>query len=166
MKTAIVYYSRTGATAMLADALAKRLHAEAGAIHCPRYRAGALRYLLAGYDSVKGRLPEIQSPVLDLAACDVVLIGTPIWTSHPSLPARAFLASRPMLPMRTALFLTYGGHSPPETAIEELAALLPHPPVASLALKHEDILNGAFAASVGAFVRTLKQKLLPGDGDG
>lgn len=155
MRTAIIYYSRTGTTKILADALALELGADIGEIRCVRYRPGALRYLLAGYDSVKGNLPPIESPVMDLAGYDLVLIGTPVWTSHPSLPVRAFLAGKPDLPDRVALFLTHGGHSPVETAISECAALLPKPIAGNLAIQKDEVVKNNTSWRIHAFAQTL-----------
>ncbi len=139
MRTLIVYYSRTGHTKQAALELAVQLDADVAEIRCPRYRKGSLRYLLAGYDSVQGRLPNIEIPPELNADYDLVVIGTPIWTSHPSLPIRALLTAKPDLPARVALLLVHGDHSPPQRAVEEIGALLPVPLEASLVLKSKDI---------------------------
>lgn len=139
MRTLIVYYSRTGHTKQAALELASLLDADIAEIQCPRYRKGALRYLLAGYDSVQGRLPDIEIPPELNADYDLVIIGSPIWTSHPSLPIRALLTAQPKLPVRVALLLVHGDHSPSEGAVEEIRALLPVPLETSLVLKSKDI---------------------------
>ena len=136
---AIVCYSRTGTTRKLAAHLADRLSAPMEEIGCTRFRPGGLRYLAAGYHSVRGNLPRIEAPTIDLSDFDLALLGTPVWTSHPSLPMRSYLAMNPTLPERVAVFLTYGGHSPAETAIGELTDLLPVPPVATLAVSQNDL---------------------------
>lgn len=156
-KAAIVFYSRTGATRKLAATLAAELSAETGEIRCPRFRPGGLRYLLAGYHSVKGNLPAIESPAIGLSAYDLVLLGTPVWTSHPSLPMRSFLTRKPHLPDDVAVFLTFGGHSPAEKAIAELNELLPRPPVATLAVSQSDVLQDNHATAVDRFLDELKQ---------
>ncbi len=155
MRTAIIFYSRTGTTRRVADALAAELDADIGEIHCHRFRPGPLRYLMAGYHSVKGNLPTIEGPDMDFSSHDLVVIGTPVWTSHPSLPVRAFLAGKPDLPDRVALFLTHGGHSPAETAISEFAALLPHPLAGSLAIDHDTALKADISERVRTFAATL-----------
>lgn len=154
MRTLIVYYSRTGTTRRLATALAGALDAELAEIHCARYRRGWFRYLLAGYDSVKGNLPPIEVPSVAFGDYDLVLIGAPVWTSHPALPIRAFLAGAPALPARTALFLTYGGHSPAETAVAELTAVLPSPAEADLCLRSDEV--GGNSDRLDAFLEALK----------
>ena len=158
MRTLIVYYSRTGVTATIAKALASSLGADMREIRCDRYASGILRYLLAGYDSVRGSLPEIVMPDFTADHYDLVLIGTPVWTSHPALPIRAFLDNKPELPARVAVFLTHGGHSPQKTCIEELAAMLPVPIEASLTFNSAQVSAGKFAYDVRYFAGELENR--------
>ena len=151
----ILYYSRTGTTEALATALAEKLGADLARIGCDRYRRGPLRYLRAGWDSVRGTLPPIDVPPVDTSAYALVLLGAPIWTSHPALPLRAYLATAPVLPARVGLFLTYGGHSPPETAIQETQALLPARLAATLAVRASQVHGAGFADTVDGFADTL-----------
>lgn len=156
MRTAlIVYYSRTGTTKTLATALADKLNADLAEIRCRRYGRGIFRYLRAGYDSVRGNLPPIDMPQTATQTYDLVLLGAPIWTSHPALPLRAFLAGAPALPARVALFLTYGGHSSPDIAIRETEALLPGPLEACLSLRSPDVEGAGLSSAVDAFAEQL-----------
>ncbi len=157
MKTLIVYYSRTGTTRRLASALADALHADVTEIKCDRYGSGALRYLRAGYDSVRGNLPPIDIPETRYADYDLVLLGAPIWTSYPALPLRALLAGKPRLPSRVGLFLTYGGHSAAAPAQAMVDALLPQPVAAVLAVKADHVVGAELAARIADFVRQLTQ---------
>lgn len=155
MRALIIYYSRTGTTRWLATVLAKALGADVIEIRCKRYDGGIFRYLLSRYDSVKGNLPQIEAPQIEKHKYALVVICTPIWTSHPSLPIRAYLASTPELPKRIALALTYGRHSLPRLAIEELAGQLSRPQEASLSLKQSQMHDGTFSNAVDKFVARL-----------
>ncbi|MEO9874949.1 MAG: hypothetical protein ABJM26_02240 [Anderseniella sp.] len=158
MRTLIIYYSRTGTTATIAKSLANRLDADTREISCDRYAGGILRYLLAGYDSVRGNLPEIEMTEFAAEQYDLVLIGTPIWTSHPALPIRTFLNRKPDLPLRVAVFLTHGGHSPAQTCIDELAELLPVPVEAKLTFNGAQVSGGRFADDVSDFAGELETR--------
>ncbi|MEO1160208.1 MAG: hypothetical protein AAFW74_07085 [Pseudomonadota bacterium] len=158
MRTLIVYYSRTGTTANIANALANRLDADKREIGCDRYTGGLLRYLLAGYDSVRGNLPEIEMTEFAAEQYDLVLIGTPIWTSHPSLPVRAFLDRKPDLPARVAVFLTHGGHSPAQTCIDEIELMLPVPIEAKLTFNSAQVSAGTFADDIDGFASELESR--------
>ncbi len=151
----IAYYSRSGTTQKLALALASALDADVVEIRCKRYGPGIFNYLRAGYDSVKGNLPPIELSRDSAQDYDLVLLGAPIWTSYPALPLRAFLAGKPRLPPRVALFLTYGGHSPPETAVNEVEALLPVPVEASLLLRSKEVREDVLPDKVAEFTATL-----------
>jgi len=86
------------------------------------------------------------------------LIGTPVWTSHPALPIRTFLNRKPDLPARVAVFLTHGGHSPPQTCIDELAQLLPVPVEAKLTFNSAQVSSGKFADDVSDFAGELESR--------
>ena len=156
MRTAIVFYSRTGHTRSMAERLAGLLDGDLVEIRCPRYRTGWFRYLLAGYDSVKGNLPAIDFPEMELADYDLVLIGAPVWTSYPALPVRTFLSRQPVLPDRVAAFFSYGGHSPPEKAVATVNALLARPVESSLAVKEGDAGSEDAEKAVKAFADALE----------
>ena len=159
MNTLIVFYSRTGTTRKVAGALADALNAEIAEIQCNRYGPGPLRYLLAGYDSVRGNLRPIDMPQVRFSDFDLLLIGAPIWTSYPALPLRAFLTQATELPGRVALFLTYGGHSPPQKAIRSVSALLPVALEleATLSLRQEHVHGGDISGAVDQFLKKVRR---------
>ena len=151
-KTLILYYSRTGTTAIVAEAMTKVLNADIAEIKCHRYDPGWFRYLLAGYDSVKGHLPSVDSPEIDLDNYDLVILGAPIWTSYPALPLHSYLSRNPNLPDRVALFLTSGGHSVPEKAVKIVDELLQSNLVATLALQQDKVTGDDFSEELDAFI--------------
>ena len=155
MRTLIVYYTRTGTTRKLANALATELRADIEEIRCDRYRPGGLRYLRAGYDSLQGNMPPIEMSQISPTEYDLVLIGAPVWTSYPAIPIRAFLGAAPDLPARIAVFLTHGGHSPPEKAVEMMASLMPRQIEAALTLSNEDVNRGALPGATRTFAEGL-----------
>jgi len=161
LKILIVTYSRTGTTRKLTRAVADVLRADSTEIRCERYRSGFLRYLRAGFDSVRGNLPPIDvSPVL-FRDYDLVLLAAPVWTSYPALPLRAFLDRKPDLPERVGLILTHGGHSPVEKAVDHVQALLPHPLRGTLCVSQEQVTRGDFSTVLEAFVDRLGEPVVP-----
>ncbi len=159
MRTLILYYSRTGTTKVVADTLAKALNATVAEIQCRRYSGGWFRYLLAGYDSVKGRLQLVDVPELRFQDYDLIVLGTPIWTSYPAIPLRSFLSSNPDLTGRVALFLTYGGHSAPQKAIEFVSDLLPVELEATVSIAHDTVVDGQSPELIADFVRELRSNM-------
>lgn len=160
MKTLIVTYSRTGTTRKLARAVADALSADSTEIGCDRYRTGVLRYLRAGFDSVRGNLPPIDVSAIRFQDYDLVLLAAPVWTSYPALPLRAFLNQRPDLPGRVGLLLTHGGHSPVEKAVEHVQALLPQPLYGNLCVNQEQVKTGDFSVALETFIDQLGEPVV------
>lgn len=161
MQTLIVTYSRTGTTRKLARAAADILSCDIAEIRCDRYRPGVLRYLRAGFDSVRGNLPPIDVPAIRFRDYDLALLAAPVWTSYPALPLRAFLQQKPDLPRRVGLLLTYGGHSPAEKAVECAQALLPQPICGSLCVNQEQVETGGVSIALEAFIDQLDETMVP-----
>lgn len=78
MKTLVAYYSRTGTTRRVGEAISELLKCDIENIVDKKSRAGVLGYLAAGRDATMKRLTEIESPKFDPATYDLVVVGTPI----------------------------------------------------------------------------------------
>src|SRR3989339_644824 len=92
MKTLIVYYSRTGTTKRVAEAIAEKLGADLEEIVDKKDRKGAMGYLTAGRDATLRRLTEIEPLKKRAEDYDLVIIGTPIWSWNMSVAVRAYLS--------------------------------------------------------------------------
>lgn len=154
-KTLILYYSRTGTTDKLARLLQQELGADLVPLRCGRY-AGMWGYVRAAYDSLKRRLPDIEATNVNLSDYDQLLIGGPIWTSYPATPLRAFLKGNQSLPDRVGLFLTYGGHSPPEKAEVDIQDQLTQPLQASVFVSAGDLAQGLNLHQLTQFIRMFR----------
>ncbi len=154
MRTLIVYYSLSGTTAEVAEALAKALDGEAAEILCDRYRSGIVSYLRAGYDSLKGRMPQIELPASVDQPSDLMIVAAPLWAGHLATPMRAFLAGNHKLPNKVGLVLTRGGSSP-DTAFTEMEAHLPVPAKAKLTLTEKEVKAGTFTEPLNTFIAEL-----------
>jgi menaquinone-dependent protoporphyrinogen IX oxidase len=155
MRTLVVYYSLGGTTRILAQAIALKLGADIQEIHAPRYAPRLWGILRAGYDAVTGRLPPIAAPALTAGAYDLVLVGGPVWASHPATPVQAFLRREAeRLPGSVGLFLTMGG-SPVDKALGEMATLAQRTPAATLALRDKEVRSAALADALAPFLANL-----------
>lgn len=151
MRTLILYYSRSGTTRTLAEALANALDADMAEITCRRYGGGLFGYLRAGHNSIKGNMPPIEVPDITPTDYDLVLLGTPVWTSYPAVPLRAFLTHKPALPGRVGVFFTHAAPSLDDKATTMVQDLLGRPPEDVLAVQNTDIESGAYLEAVIAF---------------
>ncbi len=154
MQSRIVYYSRTGTTRLLADAISARLVAEEAEITCTRYGPGLFGYLRAGRDSMRGTRPEIAIELSDEKP-DCLIVGGPVWAGTLAAPVRSYIAQLSHLPERIGVFLTSGGPPPHPKAKDELRALLGRAPDAMLWLRAADVREGRHMDEVEDFFREL-----------
>jgi len=78
-KVLVVYYSRTGATRRLAEALANALQADIEPITDRENRSGIFGYLRSVAESLQKRGASITPMNTDPASYDLVVVGTPVW---------------------------------------------------------------------------------------
>ena len=135
---AIVYYSRTGTTQMVAQDLARRLSADVYAIQDVRSRHGAFGFLRALFDTLHRREVRIVAPDIALGRYRTVLIATPVWASNVSAPIRTWLKRRAAALPDVAFVCTYGG-SGAQSVLKDLAKLTGKAPVAELALRETEV---------------------------
>jgi flavodoxin len=132
MRTLIAFHSRSGNTRRVAQALARRLHADLEEIRIVQPLDGALGYLMCAIESLAGLAPALRPALHGPAAYDLVLVGTPVWFWNVSSPVRSWLErNRPT--QRVGFFCTMGG-SGAQRAFATMAALCGREPAATLAL--------------------------------
>jgi hypothetical protein len=134
----VVYYSRTGHTRRLAQAIATALGADLEQLHDPTDRSGLLGWLRSGLEASARLLVALKHPRRDPAEYEVVVIATPVWSMSVSSPVRTYLwHERERLP-RVAFAATLGGVGH-ERAFEQMAAQAGRTPVATLAVRERDL---------------------------
>jgi flavodoxin len=153
-KILIVYYSRTGTTRKLAEAVQREMGGELLEVKTQRYQSGLRGYLLAGLDSILNREIPIQGGVPRKSGYDLVILGSPVWNRSLSAPMRTFMAQTPPKGRHFAHFLTYGG-SGSSRAFEQLERLSRTPPEAKLAVTSEEIHDRRYLPKLHEFVRRL-----------
>jgi hypothetical protein len=156
MGALVVFYSLTGTTRRVAQALAVELGAHLEEIRCPRYRPGFFGFWRAGYASWKNKIPEIAPSTHSASNYELVVVGGPVWAWNACTPVRAYLKRQaPHLPA-TAFFLTVGGVGF-EQALATMESLAGRKPVGKLVLKTEDFKRGKDRARIASFAETLSQ---------
>jgi flavodoxin len=150
----VVNYSRTGHTRLVAEELARALHADSEEIRDSGDRDGVLGYARSALEALFGVSCEIRVPVLDPARYDLVVIGTPVWNASVSTPARTYLwLERDRLP-RVAFFVTHGG-SGSGRALAQMRALAGKAPLATLVVREREITGSAHHAKVARFAKSI-----------
>ncbi len=152
--TLIVYHSRSGYTRRIAQALARRLDADLDEIRIVQPMHGPIGYALCALEAITSLTPALRPSRKKPAACDLVVIGTPVWFWSLSSPVRSWLAQHQSLPRRVAFFCTMGGSGAPRV-FATMAGLAGREPVATLALTDRQI-DGGSDDRLDAFVQQLK----------
>jgi menaquinone-dependent protoporphyrinogen IX oxidase len=155
MKTLVVYYSLSGTTRTVAQAIAQELDADVDEIRCARYQPGFWGFVKAGHDSWRDRLPVIEEPMLPASAYDLVLVGGPMWAFRAATPVRAYLRKEARELPNTAFFLTHGG-APADKAFREMQVLAARAPISTLVVREQDVKAGRFTSAVASFAAALR----------
>ena len=156
MRTLVVYYSLTGSTRAVALSLAKALVADLEEIQCDRYVPGFASYMRAGYDSWRGNLAHTKTLSHSPSNYGLVVVAGPVWAHHPATPIRAFLRDFQTQLPQVAFLLTYGG-SGAEQSFREMETTAKRSPIATLALRQQDIKADRTAAALSAFSARLRK---------
>lgn len=126
MKTAIVYYSMSGNTKMVAEIIAKELSADLIEIKPVKDYPdkGARKFIWGGMKAVMGEKPQLN-PYEFNGDYDRIIFATPVWASSFTPPIRTFIdENRAALKgKRFAVCVCYAGGGA-EKAIDKLAKFL------------------------------------------
>ena len=154
-KILIVYYSRTGATRRLAEALARALHADIEPIVDSKDRSGILGYLRSAAEVLQKHGAPIEPMRTDPRSYDLIVIGTPIWAWSVSSPVRSYLAAnRGRLP--DVAFVCTMGSRGGERAFEEMQAIAGKAHRASCAMTAREVASEVDGRRIAQFVERLK----------
>ena len=154
----VVYYSRTGTTRKVAEALAATLRCDSEEIVEAGSRSGMLGYLRCVLEARRQVPARIAAAARDPSNYDLIIIGTPVWAWSVSSPARAYLlANKARLPA-VAFLCTLGGAGS-ERAFGQMQELAGKPPVGCLSVTALDVASAAYQPRLAMFAETLQRTL-------
>jgi flavodoxin len=155
MKTLVVFYSRTGTTKKIAEAIAVRTGADLEEIKDTVDRSGAMGYIQSGRDAMKKKLTKLEPLKCDPDQYDLVVIGTPIWGWNMSVPVRTFITEQKEKFRKVAFFCTMGG-SGDKKAFSEMEKIIRMKPIGTLALKTKNVAVDKFSVEFEGFIWKIK----------
>lgn len=109
----VIYFSRSGNTALAARHIANRLDARLVEIVAPDYELGVDGWANAMTDA-RGRDADISPRTVDLTRYDPIYLGSPIWLYSPAPPIWKFMESNRFDGKRVVLFNTLNSEFGPE----------------------------------------------------
>ena len=156
VRTLIVYFSRTGMTKKVAQAIAKEIPAEIIRLESKRYPKGSSGFMRALVDSILRKAIPIENQLPDPVYYDLVIVGSPIWNTTVAGPVRTFLKTVGYSPTRIAFFLTYDG-SGRKKIFEEMEELCGKTPIAKMEVSAEQLSTNSIQGKVGDFARQIQE---------
>ena len=111
MKTAVVYYSFKGNSALVAAQLAEKFNADVVRIELKddRKRRSFFKYLWGGWMVISKKLPELKPLNFDSSKYDFIILGAPVWASNPAPPLLSFISKAGITGKKVALYACFGG---------------------------------------------------------
>jgi len=153
-RTLIVFYSRSGTTRRIAQALSGILKCDLEEITEPRRRTGFLGYIRSLLEA-RLMLPSIIAPNHhDVSSYDLVVIGTPVWAWSLSSPVRAYLTATASKLPEVAFFCTLGARGS-ENAFAQMTAIVGKTPRAVCAITQREASSGSHVERLAAFQKAL-----------
>ena len=125
-KTLVLYYSQTGNTKALAEAIARQLNADMEEIVAVNPYDGDFQATIERCikEREAGVIPEIQQVKANIADYDVIFLGYPVWFGTYAPPVAAFLNQADLSGKKVVPFCTFGSGGL-ESSTKELAAAEP-----------------------------------------
>ena len=122
MKSLVVYYSLTGKTRLVAQAIAEDLNATLVEIEetKPRKRGPSL-YAIGGFEAKMNKRSKISPIDIDLKRHERVFIGSPVWNSRPVPAINAFIHNMDFEYRSVIPFFTMAGDNS-QTALANITA--------------------------------------------
>jgi len=157
MKILVVFYSRSGRTKKVAEAISKILKCDKEEIFDIKNREGVLGFLSAGTDANLRRLTAIKEIKNNPSLYDLVIIGTPIWSSNISTPIRTYLFLYKEEFKKVAFFCTRLG-SDSKKVFDDMKNLSQKTPIALLALTSREVARDQYMQKVEEFIKNLKEE--------
>jgi flavodoxin len=152
-KILLVYYSRTGNTRLIAEAISKKLGCDLEEITEPKNRNGLMGYMSAGSDAQKEIITAINPTKQDVEDYDLVIVGTPIWAWNISAPIRSYLtANRGKFP-NVAFYITLDGR--PGETLRNMENVAGKAPIASELFYSSEIKKKIYQENVERFIKKI-----------
>ena len=148
MKILVIFYSRSGKTKKIAEAISEILKCDNEEIFDIKNREGIVGFLSAGTDANLRRLTAIKEIKNNPSLYDLVIIGTPTYLS---LCKEEF--------KKVAFFCTRLG-SDAEKVFADMKNLSQKIPIALLALTSREVARDQYMQKVKEFIKNLKEEIV------
>jgi flavodoxin len=146
-KVLIVFYSYTGTSRLIAEALSAFYGWPVGEV---RDQTAGRSYLRSVLDSLLRRRPPVHYAGPPPQGFDCLVLVSPIWVGRLAGPMRSFVSTLGVFPPQVAVISAMGGGGAVE-AERELGRLLGHPPLLTTACVEREVRDGSYSARLKTF---------------
>jgi len=159
-KILVVFYSRSGTTRTIAQALAADLRCDIEEIVTIKSRVGFLGVVSSLIEAMRRQPAAINQTRFNAPSYDLVVIGTPVWAWSVSSPVRAYLMGNEKNLPRVAFFCTLGGRGN-ESTFAQMQDLAGKAPKATAVFRMDEVAAGRFREHLAKFMRALGEQESP-----
>ncbi len=155
MQALVVYYSRGGNTRKVAEDLSKELKCDIEEIQDTMSRSGPMGWLSAIRQVRTKALTKLQPIKNDPAKYDLVIIGTPVWGGHVSVPIRTYIADNKDKIKKVSFLVTENARGD-EPTIKDMEELSGKTATSTLVVKAKDLKSGEYQDKIKKFADSIK----------
>jgi len=109
LKSIVLYYSRTGKTAVAAKAIADKISSEIIEVKDLKSRKGLIGWIRAALDARSMKTTQIEPSTVNTADYDIIYLGTPVWAGKPAPAINTAINNFEIRGKDIILFVTLGG---------------------------------------------------------
>ncbi len=151
----VIYYSHTGNTARVANAIAETLAVPIEEITESKPRGGWLTFVLSGFAAAFKKSAPINPVSQQAKDAEMIILGSPVWAQNMATPIRTYLRKHADKPKIQAVFCTVGGFGG-EDAMRRITAEIGHDMDATLIITQEDFESGLWTEKVTRFADAIR----------
>ncbi|ANQ19044.1 flavodoxin family protein [Vibrio natriegens] len=154
--TAVVVFSRSGNTGILANHIANKTNANIYEITANNYELGVLG-LISALKDARSNVADIMPTRIDLSSYDTVYLGSPIWLYSPAPPIWQFAKDNDFTNKHVVLFNTFNSKFE-QHFIDEFEALVRSN--GAVSLSHQYVKRGRMGSQISTeqMVKIFDQK--------
>ena len=110
-KVLVVYYSLTGNTKLIAEAIAESINSDVLELKPVKElnAEGSMKYVWGGYQATMKKKPKLKVFDTNPLEYDLIFLGTPVWAWTYSPPIRSFLSMFDLSGKKVALWTCSAG---------------------------------------------------------
>jgi flavodoxin len=154
MKPLVIYYSLSGNTQKVAEAIAKACNADIENIRDRKTRTGMFGMLSTIFQTLFSRSSQIRTVYADPGQYDLLILGSPVWIGRLPAPMRSYIQREKGRFNQVAFFCTQGS-SGAANVFNSMATLSAKQPVATMEVTDKEIESAGYANKMQTFMQLL-----------